>query len=284
MATSSRIGLQRTLIVAVLLLAVLNLVQFQGRDAKPQNAALGVEHRIVSEPQRDPILDLTDQEISDLYFLLLATTTRGLRTGHFLGVQTLQNPLDVWITQEIIHETKPDVILDIGTHKGGSAALWAVILEHVNPDGQIISIDIEDKVTTAKELPVVQRRVTFLVGSSTDPAIVAQVKALTAGRKVMAILDSLHTKAHVKKELEAYSPLIPVGGYLIVQDTVVDRDDPAFRRVKQTQSWSKNIVPGHGPGAAIAAFLSERDDFEIDKSRERYHATNNHNGFLKRVK
>jgi cephalosporin hydroxylase len=269
MITRSRPWLQPTLIVAVLLLAVLNVIQLQGWD---------------SESRRDPILDLSDQEISDLYFLLLATTTKGLRTGHFLGIQTLQNPLDVWVTQEIIHETKPDVILDIGSHKGGSAALWAMILEHVNPDGRIVSIDIEDKVTTAKELPVVQRRVDFLVGSSTDPAIVAKVKALTKGRKVMAILDSLHTKAHVMEELALYSPMIPVGGYLIVQDTVVDRRDPTFARTKQSREWSKPIVPGEGPGAAVEDFLAKRDDFEIDKSRERYHATNNYNGFLKRVK
>jgi cephalosporin hydroxylase len=190
----------------------------------------------------------------------------------------------VWVTQEIIYETKPDVILDIGTHRGGSAALWAVILEHVSPDGRVISIDIEDQVTKAKELPIVQRSVDFLVGSSTAPEIIAEVKTRVAGRKVLAILDSLHTKDHVLAELEAYAPLIPVGGYIIVQDTLVDRDDPVWRRAIQTRAWSRGIKPGSGPGAAVQAFLSGRDDFVIDKSRERYLVTNNWNGFLKRVK
>lgn len=47
----------------------------------------------------------------------------------WLGVLTRQNPMDIWITQEIIVETKPDFIVETGTLYGGSALVWATILQ-----------------------------------------------------------------------------------------------------------------------------------------------------------
>jgi cephalosporin hydroxylase len=80
------------------------------------------------------------------------------------------------------------------------------------------------------------------------------------GKSVLVILDSLHTTEHVRKELELYAPLVPVGSYIIVQDTPV------------------------GPGEAIRDFFSTRDDFVVDRDRERLLLTVNKGGYLKRVK
>ena len=41
----------------------------------------------------------------------------------FLGVKTIQLPTDAWIIQEILYEVKPDLIVETGAFKGGSAAL-----------------------------------------------------------------------------------------------------------------------------------------------------------------
>ena len=38
----------------------------------------------------------------------------------WLGRQTIKNPFDVWVYQEIIFETKPTVIIEIGNYAGGS--------------------------------------------------------------------------------------------------------------------------------------------------------------------
>ena len=45
----------------------------------------------------------------------------------WLGTRTHKNPLDFWIYQEIINETRPDVIVETGTAYGGSAAYLASI-------------------------------------------------------------------------------------------------------------------------------------------------------------
>lgn len=52
----------------------------------------------------------------------------GVWQSTWLGVPTIQNPLGVWVTQEILHEVKPDFVVETGTHRGGSAALWATLI------------------------------------------------------------------------------------------------------------------------------------------------------------
>jgi cephalosporin hydroxylase len=41
----------------------------------------------------------------------------------------MQNPLDAWSIQDIITTIKPALILETGTANGGSALLWASVLE-----------------------------------------------------------------------------------------------------------------------------------------------------------
>lgn len=185
---------------------------------------------------------------------------------HWYGINTLQNPMDVWATQEIMTAVKPDIILEAGTYKGGSAILWAAILEHINPEGRIITIDIEDQRTDkAKNHPLAKEKVDFLLGGSTDPEIVAEVVKRAQGKRVLVILDSLHTADHVRDEINAYSPLVGPGSYIIVQDT---------NGLSKVEGW---------PWEACVEFAESNPDWEIDFWRERHRLTSNHYGFLKHL-
>jgi cephalosporin hydroxylase len=204
----------------------------------------------------------------------------GIWSNTFLGVRTIQNPLDAWVTQEIMYEVKPDFVVESGTLYGGSAALWAMYLEQINSDGRVITIDIADKVEDAKEFPIWKRKVDFLVGSSTDPGMVAEVTKRVSGGTVMVILDSDHSEEHVLRELEAYSGLVSVGSYLIVQVSVGSYlivQDTGVHFTPPEQEYP-------GGGRAVVRFLKTTDAFEIDYGRERWVLTHNGNGFLKRVR
>jgi cephalosporin hydroxylase len=189
----------------------------------------------------------------------------------FLGIATEQNPLDCWIIQEILFYTKPDYVVECGSFKGGSAALWACYLKEVNKNGRVISIDIEDRMQEARKLPIVKERVEFLVGSSTAPEIVAMVKSRVAGKHVLVVLDSLHTREHVLSELKLYSPLAQKGDFIVVQDTNIN-GNPVYPEF------------GPGPSEAVADFLSTTDAFVRDRACERLLMTFCPGGFLKRVK
>ncbi len=188
------------------------------------------------------------------------------RESRFLGVQTLQNPTDAWVTQEIIQEVKPDFIVETGTYKGGSALFWAMVLAAVNPAGRVITIDIEDNVTDARDRALWKERIDFLVGSSTDPKIVDEVRRRVQGGRVLVILDSLHTADHVYDELQMYAPLVNVGSYVIVQDTGLG-----------------NTVIYKWAAGGVRRFLHEDACFRIDEARERFMITNNPRGYLRRV-
>jgi cephalosporin hydroxylase len=190
---------------------------------------------------------------------------RTWRRTKWLGIKTWKCPLDLWLYQEIIHELRPGLIIETGTAYGGSASYMGFLCDVVG-NGRIVSVDIAPK---ADELPT-HPRVTYLRGSSTDPAIVEQVRSMiTPGEPVMVILDSDHSEAHVRNELLAYADLVTPGSYVIVEDTNVN-GHPAH--------------PNHGPGPmeALDWFLSQRSDFTIDRSKHRYHLTLNPRGYLKR--
>jgi cephalosporin hydroxylase len=184
-----------------------------------------------------------------------------VRKSTLFGISTLQNPMDAWVVQELISEVKPDLIIEAGTFHGGSAILWAMIQREVSPEGRVITIDIEDKREPAAIAhPIAKQRVDFLLGSSTAPEIVAEVQRRAEGKRVLVLLDSLHTADHVYDELKAYAHLVPVGGYVVVQDTVV------------------------GPIRGIERFIAEDPRFEPDRSRERFILQNTLKGYLRRVR
>jgi cephalosporin hydroxylase len=190
----------------------------------------------------------------------------------WFGVETLQNPNDAWIQQEIIHAVKPDFIIETGTYHGGSALLWAMILREVNPRGRVLTVDVDDMSAEAREMPLWKERIDFFLGSSTDPKIVDEITKRVSGGRVLVILDALHTADHVLQELKMYSPLVSVGSYICVQDTYIDHP-PAFHPGQ-----------GAGPYTGVEKFLAENDRFVIDDSRARFLSTFNPKGQLKRVK
>ncbi|MFC1643437.1 CmcI family methyltransferase [Myxococcota bacterium] len=241
----------------------------QDPPASPQPAIQPTASDGLASASAAPVA-LTDEQVITRFHQIWYDTPTTWPKNRWWGIPTMQNPLDSWITQEIISETKPDIFVECGSFHGGSAALWAMVLSQVNPGGRVISIDIEDKMAEARKLPIVRERVEFLVGSSTAPEIVAKVKQRVQGKRVLVLLDSDHRKAHVLNELKAYSPLVQVGDYLIVQDTNIN-NHPVNARF------------GPGPWEAVEEFLRDNRAFRMQRSRERLLMTFAPRGYLKRV-
>ena len=189
----------------------------------------------------------------------------------WLGVRTLQYPPDMWMLQEMVFELEPDFIIEAGTFHGGSSLYLAMILETMGGDGKVLTIDIEPRVREASRYAVFGKRVEVIVGGSTDPELVARLRERTAGKRVLVLLDSDHRRDHVLAELRAYGPMVSEGSYVIVQDTNLN---------------GHPVVDGYGPGPweAVDAFLKENDEFEPDRSREKWFVSFFPRGYLKRTK
>lgn len=167
----------------------------------------------------------------------------GMVSNHeikFLGNVTLRNPLDAWMVQQIMWDTKPDFLIETGTFRGGSAIYYGSIFDLMG-SGKVISID--SKPESTPDHP----RVEYMLGNSINDDILRQVKEQIGGRSCMVILDSDHSYDHVKRELEVYSPLVTVGNYLIIEDgnpcetvvTACDEFVAAHPEFERRDDWDK---------------------------------------------
>lgn len=189
--------------------------------------------------------------------------------AHWFGVPAWKCPLDLWVMQEILSETKPDVIIECGTALGGSAMFFASICRLAG-HGRIISIDVKDPAGLPSD-PLVE----YVQGSSIDPDTLERVRAKIApDERVMLVLDSLHNEEHVRAELELWGGIVTPGCYCVVEDTNIN-GHPVYT----------DYEPDAGPGAyeAVEGYLGTTDRFVRDPGREKLLLTFNPGGFLRCV-
>lgn len=199
----------------------------------------------------------------------------------WLGRPIIQYPQDIIALQEIIWEVKPDLIIETGIAHGGSLIFHASLLEIMGGDGEVLGIDIDIRAHNRTEIEnhKMFKRITLIEGSSVEQSVIDKAYAFAKNKKkVMVILDSLHTHNHVLKELRLYSPLVSKDSYLIVFDTIVeDMPEDSF----PDRPWGK----GDNPKTAVWEFLKETDRFEIDYTYEnKLLVTVAPDGYLKCVK
>ena len=188
--------------------------------------------------------------------------------------------------QELVWRLQPDLILETGIAHGGSLVLYASLLE-LNAacggpaDAQVLGIDIEIRPHNRRAIEAhpLARRIRMIEGSSLDDQVITQARAAAKGKdRILVVLDSNHTHAHVLAELEAYAPLTTMGSYCVVFDTLVE-DMPAD--CYPDRPWG----PGDNPKTAARAFLKTHPEFEVDASiHNKLLITVAPEGYLRRVR
>jgi cephalosporin hydroxylase len=178
---------------------------------------------------------------------------------NWLGLPVIQLPPDIVALQEVIWETRPQLVIETGIARGGSLVLYASILELLG-EGEVLGIDVDIRAHNreAIETHPLARRIRMVEGSSLDETVVAQARDSAAqAERVMVVLDSNHTHDHVLAELRVFGPLVTVGQFLVVADTFVELIPPQEHRPRP---WG----PGDNPGTALRTWLEEVDGFEPD--------------------
>ena len=184
----------------------------------------------------------------------------------WLGRPIDNAPTDLLAYQEIIASVRPDWIIETGTGSGARAAFLASICDLVD-HGNIVSIDQEP----AEGRPV-HNRIRYITGDARAGVVPREVRALvTKPRRALVILGSHLDRKGTIQEFNAYAPLVPVGSYVIVEDTVVN-GHPV---------WTSY---GPGPAEAVKGILNNNGDFGADPAMEKYSLTFNPSGFLKRLR
>lgn len=194
---------------------------------------------------------------------------KGIYNGHhqitYRGVPCIKCPFDYVTYQMILDEVKPDLIIEIGTNKGGSALYLADLMD-IMGKGQIHSIDIQDE---AFDLVRKHPRIKLF----TDGWEKYNLDLAKDFEIILVIEDSSHEYENTLKAIQKFAPLVSRGSYLIVEDGILNN-----------LGWGKSF--GGGPIKAIHKFLESTNDFKIEKMWENFFGkdtTFNPHGFLKKI-
>lgn len=190
----------------------------------------------------------------------------------FLGVGMMKCPNDLWVYQDLLTRVRPTTIIETGTYAGASALWFAHLMDMLKiRGGRVITIDIHDHRPTPKSR-VTHPRITYLRGSSVDPATVRRALARRQRGPLLICLDSDHSEAHVLRELELYAPHTVPGDVIVVEDTNI--------------GWVGPDGKGGDRGArgGVEDYLAlHPGEFVQDILCERYLLTMNPGGWLVRV-
>lgn len=187
-------------------------------------------------------------------------------TTKWRGVGVLKPPTDMWIYQELIWTIQPDLIIETGTYRGGSALFMRDVLDMCGlSKTKIITIDI-DRSGLAKaftdRLGGVNDLIFINASSVADQTMQHVRRYVDSSQKVMVILDSDHSYEHVTKELELYAPLVSVGSALVIEDT---SNCPEVLRA--VQDW----------------YFDRRTEFRHDVMCEKLMLSFNRDGYYERI-
>jgi cephalosporin hydroxylase len=174
-----------------------------------------------------------------------------------------------WELQSLIGEVKrrrPRVIVEIGTHRGGTLACWAAIAP---PGAHIVSIDMvtESMGTREEDLARVRRtlgpslRLTAITGDSHAPDTLARLRDALGGEPIDVLwIDGDHSYPGVKQDFEMYGPLVGRGGLIAFHDIHGSRLNPdaqshvfwqEIRPRYRTREFIAEPEPGGGMGIGV---------------------------------
>ena len=183
-------------------------------------------------------------------------------TFSWFGRPVIQLPEDMVRLQEVIYALRPDVIIETGVAHGGSLIFYASLFAAMQSNGRVVGVDIEIRPHNRKAIEEhpLKSYITLIEGSSVDEGVVAEVRAqIRPGDKVLVLLDSNHSRAHVAAELEAYAPMVTPGSYIVATDGIMQMlpDVP-----RGTEGWGDD-----NPAAAAREFAARHPEFVLEVPR-----------------
>jgi cephalosporin hydroxylase len=176
---------------------------------------------------------------------------------------------DIARYRTIVARIQPAVAVETGTGSGHFALFLA------NLGCRVVTVDIDPWPSFATVMAW-NGNVEQIVGDSAVPKTVKAVRmAVGDSSPVVVSLDSDHSAAHVRAELEAYSALVGPGSYMVVEDTILE--------------WMPPNAPARQPYIgtpmeAVEDFLTAHRDWQVDRDLEGMFAATQHpSGWLRRI-
>ncbi len=171
-----------------------------------------------------PLFSPASYEAISRQWIRVGWSLRCYHNFSWFGRPVLQLPEDLLRVQEAVYQVRPDVIIETGVFRGGSLLFYASLCQALGK-GRVIGVDREIPPADREALQrhPLAHRITLIEGDSVCAQVVERVAgSLQPGDAVMVVLDSCHTRQHVRRELELYSPFVTPGSYIIAADGIIE--------------------------------------------------------------
>ena len=178
------------------------------------------------------------------------------------GVPVIRWPDDIVLLQELIWQYKPALMIETGVARGGSVVMAASLMAASGIPPNVLGVDIAISPHTLQALSssIWASSIELLEADSVGAEAVSTVRqrigTLKDDQSVFLTLDSDHSEGHVLAELMALAPLLPVGSFVLIADTIIEE---LPEDLLSDRPWGK----GNSPMSALRKFLASNSDYEV---------------------
>ena len=169
----------------------------------------------------------TIEDYIDLSFSYNYTPIKGLRFKLIIRALQIKDELQKFI--ELIAKYQPQVVLEIGTARGGTLFL---LTKFSSPNAHLISLDLPggqygggyNKWTGYffKSFALDTQKISLIRADSHKDSTLKKLKKILKGKPIdVLFIDGDHSYEGVKKDFEMYSPLVKAGGIIAFHDIVI---------------------------------------------------------------
>jgi predicted O-methyltransferase YrrM len=181
----------------------------------------------------------------------LADRPRDMITETFQYCDTFLSPIqEISELVPLLDEVKtlrPQTVLEIGTHRGGTLYLWTRLAQ---PDATLVSIDLPGgkfgggyspfRIPIYRRFARDRQQLRLLRANSHAPATFDETKQLFSNRPIdFLFIDGDHTYDGVKQDWQMYSPLVRPGGLIVFHDIAGEYADT------DVKSFWDSLKPNH---------------------------------------
>lgn len=139
----------------------------------------------------------------------------------------LMQPAERLLLFSLVRALRPSRLLEIGTHKGGSAMIIVAALDDIGA-GSLVCID-PTPLVSEENWGRIAHRATLLTGSS--PEVLEEALAVAGGSIDFAFIDGDHGYAGVVRDIRGVLPILADGAYMLFHDA-------HYREVRQAIDFS----------------------------------------------
>lgn len=148
---------------------------------------------------------------------MLDTYQAGVMSYTYRDIRCLKSPVDIALYIKLLWDLKPGLVLEIGSHSGGSALLLADLLRGFGLQTPVISVDLEPPQNVSGD------GITFLQGDVMDLETLFTQHGLDRYPHPWFITeDSAHSYKGCMAAFEVLSPRMIPGDILAMEDGVLD--------------------------------------------------------------